>query len=64
MLFFQLNADIYENDPELQKIREERGYSYMDIITIHPDKLPDYENKVGYAHLHDSYEMRIIFSIC
>lgn len=62
--FFQLNADIYENDPELQKIREERGYSYMDIITIHPDKLPDYENKVGYAYLHDSYEMRIIFSIC
>lgn len=48
-LFFQLNADIYENDPELQKIREERGYSYMDIITIHPDKLPDYGNKVGYA---------------
>ncbi|KTF95070.1 hypothetical protein cypCar_00014309 [Cyprinus carpio] len=42
---WKLNADIYENDPELQKIREEKGYSYMDIITIHPDKLPDYENK-------------------
>uniref|UniRef100_A0A673HF03 acireductone dioxygenase (Fe(2+)-requiring) n=1 Tax=Sinocyclocheilus rhinocerous TaxID=307959 RepID=A0A673HF03_9TELE len=50
-----LNTDMYENDPELQKIREERGYSYMDIITIHPDKLPDYENKVNMfyeEHLH------------
>lgn len=44
---FQLNADIYENDPELQKIREEKGYSYMDIIDVHPDKLPNYEDKVG-----------------
>lgn len=56
--FFQLNADIYENDPELQKIREERGYSFMDIITIHPDKLPDYGNKVSYAYLHDWFCMR------
>lgn len=45
---FQLNADIYENDPELERIREEKGYSYMDIVDIHPDKLPNYEDKVGH----------------
>ena len=42
----QLNTDIYESDPELEQIRREQGYSYMDIITIHPDKLPNYEEKV------------------
>lgn len=26
---WRLNADIYETDEELKKIREERGYSYM-----------------------------------
>lgn len=26
---FKLNANIYENDGELKKIRKDRGYSYM-----------------------------------
>lgn len=42
----QLNADIYENDPQLENIRKDRGYSFMDIITVHKDKLPNYEEKV------------------
>lgn len=45
-VFLQLNADIYETDPELEQIRREQGYSYMDIITIHKDTLPNYEEKV------------------
>nr|AAH59549.1 Acireductone dioxygenase 1 [Danio rerio] len=60
---WKLNADIYENDPELQKIREEKGYSFMDIITIHPDKLPDYQNKLKMfyeEHLHLDDEIRYI----
>lgn len=48
-LLLQLNADIYESDPELEKIRTEQGYSYMDIITIHKDTLPNYEEKVTRA---------------
>ncbi|PNI72889.1 ADI1 isoform 3 [Pan troglodytes] len=40
-----LDADKYENDPELEKIRRERNYSWMDIITICKDKLPNYEEK-------------------
>ncbi|CAN0443748.1 unnamed protein product [Ascophyllum nodosum] len=35
-----LDADKYENDPELEKIRHDRGYSYQDIITVSPEKLP------------------------
>lgn len=42
----QLNADIYDSDPELEKIRNDHGYSYMDIITIQKETLPNYEEKV------------------
>ncbi|MCJ8736643.1 hypothetical protein PDJAM_G00014910 [Pangasius djambal] len=61
--YWKLNADIYENDPELQKIREEKGYSYMDIIDVHPDKLPNYEDKLKMfyeEHLHLDDEIRYI----
>ncbi|XP_060790673.1 acireductone dioxygenase [Neoarius graeffei] len=60
---WKLNADVYENDPELQKIREEKGYSYMDIIDVHPDKLPNYEEKLKTfyrEHLHLDDEIRYI----
>jgi 1,2-dihydroxy-3-keto-5-methylthiopentene dioxygenase len=30
-------------DPKLKAIRDARGYSYADIITVHPDHLPDFE---------------------
>ena len=29
VLSWRLDADAYETDPELKKIREDRGYSYM-----------------------------------
>lgn len=49
--FLQLNADIYDWDPELEKIRNDHGYSYMDIITIHKETLPNYDAKVCEALL-------------
>lgn len=60
---WKLNADIYETDPELEKIRKEQGYSYMDIITIHRDTLPNYEDKLKMffeEHLHLDDEIRYI----
>ncbi|NXY00291.1 MTND dioxygenase, partial [Centropus bengalensis] len=42
----QLDADNYENDPCLEEIRRAENYSWMDIVTIHKDKLPNYEEKV------------------
>ncbi|XP_006626443.1 acireductone dioxygenase [Lepisosteus oculatus] len=61
--YWKLNADMYETDPELQKIRLEKGYSYMDIITIHKEKLPNYEEKLQIfyeEHLHLDDEIRYI----
>ena len=50
-------------DPNLKKIRDDRGYSYADIITVHPDTLPEYETKVKAffeEHIHDAEEIRFI----
>uniref|UniRef100_A0ABI7VQN5 acireductone dioxygenase (Fe(2+)-requiring) n=1 Tax=Felis catus TaxID=9685 RepID=A0ABI7VQN5_FELCA len=63
VLYWKLDADKYENDPELEKIRKERNYSWMDIITICKDKLPDYEEKIKMfykEHLHLDDEIRYI----
>ncbi|KAJ8398218.1 hypothetical protein AAFF_G00430620 [Aldrovandia affinis] len=63
ILYWMLNADLYETDPELQKIREERHYSYMDIVTVHKDTLPNYEEKLKMffeEHLHLDEEIRYI----
>mmetsp|Transcript_21540 Transcript_21540/g.28348 ORF Transcript_21540/g.28348 Transcript_21540/m.28348 type:complete len:244 (+) Transcript_21540:32-763(+) len=52
-------------DPALKQLRDERGYSYADIITIHPEKLPGYDEKVKSffeEHIHDAEEIRYILS--
>ncbi|XP_044118106.1 1,2-dihydroxy-3-keto-5-methylthiopentene dioxygenase isoform X2 [Neovison vison] len=59
----ELDADKYENDPELEKIRKERNYCWMDIITICKDKLPNYEEKIKVfyeEHLHLDDEIRYV----
>uniref|UniRef100_UPI00398EBD35 acireductone dioxygenase n=1 Tax=Pristiophorus japonicus TaxID=55135 RepID=UPI00398EBD35 len=61
VFYWKLDADKYEDDPELQKIRKERNYSWMDIITIHKDALPNYEEKIKsffQEHLHLDEEIR------
>ncbi|KAM5263895.1 acireductone dioxygenase [Ctenodactylus gundi] len=63
VLYWKLDADKYENDPELEKIRRARNYSWMDIITICKDKLPNYEDKIKMfyeEHLHLDEEIRYI----
>nr|XP_058155206.1 acireductone dioxygenase-like [Dasypus novemcinctus] len=63
VFYWKLDADKYENDPELEKIRKERNYSWMDIITICKDKLPNYEEKIKMfyeEHLHLDDEIRYI----
>ncbi|XP_056151746.1 acireductone dioxygenase [Lampris incognitus] len=61
VLHWKLNADIYETDPQLAQIRKDKGYSYMDIIDIHKDRLPNYEDKLKMffeEHLHLDDEIR------
>lgn len=63
VLYWRLDADNYEKDPRLAAIRKERGYSYQDIITVSPDKLPGYEKKIKSffeEHLHTDEEIRYI----
>lgn len=50
-------------DPKLSKLRDDRGYSYADIITVHPDVLPQYDSKVKSffeEHIHDAEEIRYV----
>lgn len=50
-------------DPKLKQLRDDRGYSYADIITIHPDHLPEFEKKQKAffeEHIHDAEEIRYI----
>jgi 1,2-dihydroxy-3-keto-5-methylthiopentene dioxygenase len=50
-------------DPRLKSIRDDRGYSYADIISIRPDLLPGYDEKIKAffeEHIHDAEEIRYI----
>lgn len=61
VLYWKLDADNFETDPELQEIRKSRGYNYMDMLTVCPDKLPNYEQKIKTffeEHLHMDEEIR------
>ncbi|XP_058470818.1 acireductone dioxygenase [Solea solea] len=63
VFYRKLDADIYESDPKLEEIRKDQGYSYMDIITIHKDTLPNYEEKLKIfftEHLHADDEIRYV----
>lgn len=63
VFYWRLDADHHETDPELARIRKERNYSWMDIITIHKDLLPNYEEKIKHfyeEHLHLDDEIRYI----
>ncbi|CAN8324499.1 unnamed protein product [Cochlearia groenlandica] len=61
VLSWRLDADNYETDEDLKKIRDSRGYSYMDFCEVCPEKLPNYEDKVKSffeEHLHTDEEIR------
>ncbi|MCO5575517.1 hypothetical protein L7F22_029318 [Adiantum nelumboides] len=63
VLHWVLDADSYEQDPQLAKIRQERGYTYHDICDVAPDKLMNYENKLKSffeEHIHTDEEIRFV----
>ena len=53
----------FKQDDDLAKMRAEKGMGYADVITIHPDTLPEYDTKVAaffVEHIHDDDEIRYI----
>ncbi|KNA21285.1 hypothetical protein SOVF_044580 [Spinacia oleracea] len=61
VLSWRLDADNYETDEELKKIREARGYTYTDFCEVCPAKLPNYDEKIKHffeEHLHTDEEIR------
>ncbi|XP_028751246.1 1,2-dihydroxy-3-keto-5-methylthiopentene dioxygenase 1 [Neltuma alba] len=61
VLYWKLNPNDYENDEELRKIREERGYNYMDLLDLCPEKVENYEQKLKSfytEHIHQDEEIR------
>ena len=61
VLHFKFSGD--EEDPEMLKLRDSRGYSYKDVVNIHPDTLPDYERKLKSffeEHIHTDEEIRYV----
>nr|POE50561.1 1,2-dihydroxy-3-keto-5-methylthiopentene dioxygenase 1 [Quercus suber] len=50
-----------ENDEELRRIREARGYNYMDLLDLCPEKVDNYEEKLKNfytEHIHADEEIR------
>jgi 1,2-dihydroxy-3-keto-5-methylthiopentene dioxygenase len=48
-------------NPELSALRKDRGYTYVDFITVSRDKLPNYDEKLKIfykEHLHTDEEIR------
>ncbi|KAI3983227.1 hypothetical protein MKX01_029923 [Papaver californicum] len=61
VLSWSLDADNYETDEELKKIRAERGYTYVDFCQVCPAKMPNYDQKIKdffEEHLHTDEEIR------
>jgi len=61
VLYWKMDADNFETDPELQTLRDERGYDYHDIIEVSPTTLPGYEDKIKTfyeEHIHEDEEIR------
>lgn len=74
--YWKMDADAYDYplkavpwdpkdavDARLKAIRDDRGFSYADIISIHRDHLPGFDDKIKAffeEHIHDAEEIRYI----
>nr|XP_039261718.1 1,2-dihydroxy-3-keto-5-methylthiopentene dioxygenase-like [Styela clava] len=59
--YFFFDVEGHEENPEYEKLRKDRGYSYQDVIAVSPTTLPNYEQKIKSffeEHLHVDEEIR------
>lgn len=62
MRIWRLDADNWENNELLERIKKERGYNYWDVVTMAPNMI-DYDSKVKHfftEHLHADEEIRFL----
>ncbi|KAF7826032.1 1,2-dihydroxy-3-keto-5-methylthiopentene dioxygenase 1 [Senna tora] len=60
VVYWKLNPNDYENNEELKKFRETRGYNYMDLLDLCPEKVQNYEQKLKNfctEHIHQDEEI-------
>lgn len=65
VLSWRLDTEAALEDPQLQAIRDARGYSYQDTIEVSPKTLPGYDQKIKSffeEHLHSDEEIRYILA--
>jgi len=61
VLYWKIDADRYEEEGVLSKIRKDRGYSYHDVLNCSPSTLENYCEKIKsfyHEHLHADEEVR------
>ncbi|KAI3968880.1 hypothetical protein MKX01_029030, partial [Papaver californicum] len=61
VLSWSLDANNYETDEELKKVRAKRGYTCVDFCQVCPAKMPNYDQKIKdffEEHLHTDEEIR------
>lgn len=63
VLTWSLDADNWENNEALEKIKKERGYNYWDVATVARGMMDDYDAKIKHfftEHLHADEEIRFV----
>ncbi|KAG0709939.1 1,2-dihydroxy-3-keto-5-methylthiopentene dioxygenase [Chionoecetes opilio] len=63
VLCFKLDPKKYEQEGKLSAIKKERGYNYMDVIQVTPEKMHNYEDMIKVffrEHLHTDEEIRFV----
>ena len=63
MLCLKIDADNYEAEGKLAKIRAERGYTYSDQLECCPQRLENYLEKIKSfftEHIHSDEEIRFV----
>ncbi|MCO5551213.1 hypothetical protein L7F22_004712 [Adiantum nelumboides] len=63
VLHWVIDADKWETDPALQRVKSEQGYIYWETLTVAPGHLEEFEKKSQHffeEHLHPYEESRLI----
>lgn len=61
--YWFFDPSVYHQDPDYEKLKNDRGYSYQDQIEVSPKTLDNYETKIKSfydEHIHTDEEIRYV----